>query len=95
MKISKQEVEHVANLAMLKLSDEEIEKYTCQLGQIVEFVEQLNEVDVTGIEPTAHILDIENIFRNDITQESYPRDVMLNNAPSKSGGCYSVPQVVE
>lgn len=95
MKISNEEVRHIAKLAKLSLSDEEVEKYSKELGQIAEFVEQLNEVDISGVAPTAHILDKKNVFRKDEKKESFPREEILKNAPSKEAGCISVPKVVE
>ena len=95
MKISEEEVKHIASLAKLDLSVEEVEKYATQLGEIREFVEKLNEVDITGVKPTAHILDIQNVFRKDEVKDSFPREEILKNAPSKEAGCISVPKVVE
>lgn len=95
MKISEQEVKHIASLAKLHLSEDEVKKYAKELGSIAEFVEQLNEVDITGVKPTAHILDTKNVFRNDERKASYERDEILKNAPSKEAGCISVPKVVE
>lgn len=95
MKISEDEVKHIASLAKLELSDSEVEKYAKDLGSIAEFVEKLNEVDITGVKPTAHILDIKNVFRKDEKKESFPREEILKNAPSKDAGCISVPKVVE
>lgn len=95
MKISEEEVKHIATLARLKFTDNEVTKFTKDLGSIVEFAEQLNEIDVTGVKPTAHILDIQNVFRKDEMHESYDREKLLQNAPTKAAGCISVPQVVE
>ena len=95
MKISEEEVRHIANLARLKFTDEEISKYTKDLASIVEFADELNEVDVKDVMPTAHILDIRNVFRKDEVHSSYDREKLLQNAPSKAAGCISVPQVVE
>lgn len=95
MKISNEEVKHIAKLAKLSLSDEEVEKYSKDLGDIATFVEQLNEIDISGVEPTAHILDKKNVFREDELKESFPREQILKNAPSKEAGCISVPKVVE
>jgi len=95
MKISNEEVKHIAKLAKLSLSDEEVEKYSKDLGDIATFVEQLNEIDISGVEPTAHILDKKNVFRKDEKKESFPREQILKNAPSKEAGCISVPKVVE
>lgn len=95
MKITTDEVKHIASLARLKLSDEEVEKYAKDLGDIAEFVEKLNEVDVEGISPKAHILDIKNVFRKDELKPSYVREELFRNAPSWEAGCISVPKVVE
>lgn len=95
MKISEEEVKHIANLAKLNLSDEEVQKYSKDLGDIASFVEKLNEVDVTGVEPTAHILNIKNVFRKDEVCSTFEREEILKNAPSKEAGCISVPRVVE
>lgn len=95
MKVSEEEVRHIAALARLKFTDEEVTKYTKDLAGIVEFAEQLNEVDVTDIKPTAHILDIHNVFRKDDMRDSYNREKLLQNAPTKVAGCISVPKVVE
>ena len=95
MKISNEEVKHIAKLAKLSLSDDEVEKFSTELGQIAEFVNQLNEVDISGIEPTAHVVDKKNVFRKDEMKDSFPREQILKNAPSKEAGCISVPRVVE
>lgn len=95
MSVSKEEVKHIANLARLIFTDEEIEKYTTDLSNIVDFANTLSEIDVEGVEPTAHILDVKNVFREDITKPSYDREEILSNAPTKDGGCVSVPKVVE
>lgn len=95
MKISEEEVKHIASLAKLNLSEEEVQKYSKDLGEIATFVEKLNEVDVTGVEPTAHILNIKNVFRKDENISTFKREEILKNAPSKEAGCISVPRVVE
>ncbi|MCX8074235.1 MAG: Asp-tRNA(Asn)/Glu-tRNA(Gln) amidotransferase subunit GatC [Clostridia bacterium] len=95
MSVSKEQVKHIANLARLKLSDEELEKYTNSLSDIVDFAESLNEVDVSNVEPTAHILKIQNVFRKDELKESFDREELFKNAPTKESGCISVPKVVE
>ncbi|MNO84962.1 Glutamyl-tRNA(Gln) amidotransferase subunit C [compost metagenome] len=95
MSISKDQVKHVANLARLKLTDEELEKYTVDLSNIVDFAQSLSDIDVSGVEPTAHVLKIKNVFRKDDLKPSYDRDELLKNAPTKEAGCVSVPKVVE
>jgi len=95
MKISKQEVEHVAKLARLELSEEEKDRLTDQLSNILTYVEKLNELDTTGVEPTAHVLDIKNVMRDDIATPSLPQDRALANAPEKAAGHYKVPKIIE
>ena len=95
MKITHEEVKHIAKLAKLSLSEDEVEKYAKDLGDIAGFVEKLNEVDVTGVNPTAHAVDKYNVFRQDELKDSYNRETILKNAPSKEAGCISVPKVVE
>ncbi len=95
MSVSKEDVKHIANLARLELNEEELEKYTKDLGNIVEFANTLSKIDVTGVEPTNHILNIKNVFRKDQLKDSYDREEILMNAPEKQAGCVSVPKVVE
>ena len=95
MKISKQEVEHVAKLARLELTGQEKEKLTDQLSNILTYVEKLNELDTKGVEPTAHVLDINNVMRNDEPGESLTQERALANAPDKAAGHYKVPKIIE
>jgi len=95
MKISKETVEYVANLARLSLTDEQKIKMIDDLDKILEHVDKLNKLDTSGVEPTAHILPIKNVFREDVIQPSYDREVILKNAPMKEDGCFKVPKIVE
>ena len=95
MKITKQEVEHVAKLALLELSEQEKEKLTDQLSNILTYVEKLNELDTKGVEPTSHVLDINNIMRDDVAGESLTQERALANAPEKAAGHYKVPKIIE
>ena len=95
MKISKQEVEHVAKLARLELSEQEKEKLTDQLSNILTYVEKLNELNTASIEPTAHVLDIKNVMRDDVGRPSLTQDRALANAPEKAVGHYKVPKIIE
>ena len=95
MKITKQEVQHVAKLARLELSDQEQEKLTDQLSGILTYVEKLNELDTKGVEPTAHVLDINNVMRDDTIVESLTQERALANAPEKAAGHYKVPRIIE
>lgn len=93
--ITRNDVEYVANLARLTLTEEEIEKMTKELGAIIEFANKLSELNTEGIEPTAHVLNIYNVFRNDEVKPSYPREEILKNAPSHDDVCIKVPKIVE
>ncbi len=95
MSVSKEDVKHIAKLSKLNLTEKELEKYTNELSSIVDFANELSNINVDGVKPTAHILDIKNVFRKDEVQPSYDREEILKNAPSKDAGCVSVPKVVE
>lgn len=95
MSVSKEDVLHIAKLSRLSLTEQELEKYTTDLSNIVNFANELSNIDISDVKPTAHILDIKNVFRKDKVQESYDREEILKNAPTKDAGCISVPKVVE
>ncbi|RCX16588.1 aspartyl/glutamyl-tRNA(Asn/Gln) amidotransferase subunit C [Anaerobacterium chartisolvens] len=95
MKITKETIEHVANLARLNLSEQEKEKLTLEMASIISYVDKLNELDTEGIQPTSHVLPVQNVFREDICSQSFDRDTILSNAPSSEDGCFKVPKVVE
>jgi aspartyl-tRNA(Asn)/glutamyl-tRNA(Gln) amidotransferase subunit C len=92
--LTREDVEKVALLARLKLSDDELALMTAQLGQIVGYVEQLNELNADEVEPMAHAVEITNVFRRDEVDESLPRAAALANAPKADGECYLVPAVL-
>lgn len=95
MQISRQELEHVAKLARLNLTDEEKGKFTDEMAGIIEFVNKMNELDTINIQPTAHVIPINNIFREDIAEPSIDREKILQNAPLQKNGCVVVPKIVE
>lgn len=88
-------VEHIARLARLSLSEQEKKTFSDQLGSILGYVQKLNELDTTGVEPTSHVLDIRNIMREDTPAPSLPADSALLNAPDRSGNFYRVPKIIE
>ena len=94
-KITIKEVEHVANLARLVFNEEEKKKLTEQLGRILDYIEQLNELDTEDVEPTSHVIHIKNVFRPDVVRPSLTRDDALANAPSDVDGLFEVPKIVE
>jgi len=95
MKVTMENIEHVANLARLNLTDDEKRMLTSQMEEIVSYVDKLNELDTSEVEQTAHVMPLKNIFREDRVQESYDREKILANAPSQEDGCFKVPKVVE
>ena len=94
MKITGEEVEHVARLARLDVSAEEIEELTHQINRILLYMEKLNELDTTGVAPTSHAIDLYNAFREDVVQPSLPRDESLRNAPESNEAEFVVPRVI-
>jgi aspartyl-tRNA(Asn)/glutamyl-tRNA(Gln) amidotransferase subunit C len=89
------DIKYVAHLARLKLSTEEETQLGAQLGNILGYIEKLKEVDVTGVEPTAHAFPMVNVFRADEVRSGLSNDDALRNAPKRSGGLFVVPKVVE
>ncbi|MBU4310309.1 Asp-tRNA(Asn)/Glu-tRNA(Gln) amidotransferase subunit GatC [bacterium] len=94
-KITKRDVEYVAKLARLKLSEKEKEKFTRQLDQILKYVDKLNELDTEKVKPTSHVLPLKNVFREDRVGESLKVEKVLENAPEKAKGFFKVPKVIE
>jgi aspartyl-tRNA(Asn)/glutamyl-tRNA(Gln) amidotransferase subunit C len=95
MKVGREAIEHVANLARLNLSEEEKTRLASEMGDIIGYFDKLNELDTTGIKPMEHVIPLRNVFREDEVKKSYDREKILANAPSKADGCFSVPKVVE
>ena len=95
MKISREEVVHVAHLARLELAEAEIERFAGQIGQILEYMETLSQVDTRGVAPTSQAIDLTNAFRPDETTGHLPRESVLTNAPQAEDGCFVVPRVIE
>lgn len=94
MKITKDEVLHVAHLARLTLSDEELTRMTGQLDTILSYFDKLGELDTTGVPATSHVFSVSNAFREDIVQESLPRDEALRNCPRHDGEMFQVPRII-
>jgi len=94
MKITKEEILHVAHLARLEIGEAAIEKFAAQIGNILEYVDLLNQADTAGVRPTSHALALSNAFREDVETQHLPREVSLGNAPEQEGGNFLVPKVV-
>jgi aspartyl-tRNA(Asn)/glutamyl-tRNA(Gln) amidotransferase subunit C len=91
MAITKEEVLHVARLARLELSDHEIDRFTGQLSAILEAVAKVSELDLSDVEPTAHPLDLVNVWAEDDPRPCLSLDDALANAPEREGGFFEVP----
>jgi len=91
--ITVKDVEHVAKLARLQLSEDEKEKFTKQLGDILKYVEQMNEVDTTGVEPMAHAFDVVNVMREDEVVIEQTKEELMANAPEEENGFFRVPKI--
>ena len=92
--ISAEQVAHLANLARIALTEEEIEHLTAELGQIMQAVEKVSEVATPDVPPTSHPIPMHNVFRDDALTASMPRDAALANAPKRDSECYGVPAVL-
>jgi aspartyl-tRNA(Asn)/glutamyl-tRNA(Gln) amidotransferase subunit C len=88
-------IEEIAMLARLELSEEEKKLFSGQLESIIQYIDKLNELDTTSVEPTAHVLPIKNVFRKDEPAPSLPKEKALQNAPDASESFYRVPKIIE
>jgi len=89
--IDRDQVLHVAKLARLELSDQEVEQMASELSGILEHVDRISELDLDGVEPTSHVVELENVLRADEPTPSLERDVALRNAPDPVDGAFRVP----
>jgi aspartyl-tRNA(Asn)/glutamyl-tRNA(Gln) amidotransferase subunit C len=94
MRITQNEVIHVAKLARLNLTQEELEKMTGQLDTILSYVAKLDELDTKNILPMTHAFSVSNAFRDDVVQDSLPRNEALANCPQTNGECFIVPRII-
>ena len=93
--ITKEQVEHVAKLARLELTEEEKTLYTKQLSQILDYIDQLNKVETKGVEPMTQPIPTVNVMREDIVKKQYQREDLLKNAPQEEYGFFRVPKIGE
>ena len=92
--LSKDDVIHVAKLSRLRLSDDEIEHFGKQLSDVLGYMSKLNELDVEGVEPMAHALDVTNVWRQDTPEPGMDTDTALGNAPQRADAFFQVPKVL-
>ena len=95
MSITKKEVEHLAKLARLTLTDEEKDRLTKEMGSIIEFAQKLDGTDYNSVQPTMHANSKTNVFREDEIKPSFKASEILQNAPQEDEGCFVVPRTVE
>jgi aspartyl-tRNA(Asn)/glutamyl-tRNA(Gln) amidotransferase subunit C len=89
--IEREQVLHVARLARLRLSEKEVERMVGELSGILEHVDRIGNLDLEGVEPTSHVVALENVLRPDEPRPSLPRDVALASAPEPQGGAFRAP----
>ena len=92
--ISRREVEHIAWLAHIELTEEEKELFTKQLNEILEYFRKIDEAETEGVPPTYHVLDLVNVYREDEVEESLPKGDALKNAPKKERGFFKAPKII-
>ncbi len=88
------DIEYVARLARLSLTESEKERFRKDLAEILAYVGKLNQIDTELIPPTSHVLSVQNVFRDDEVLPSLPKDVVLANAPQKKEGLFKVPKII-
>lgn len=89
--IDREQALHVARLARLELSDEEVERYAAELSKVVDYIEKIEELDLEDVRPTSHVVDVTNVLRADEPRPSLPREVALASAPDVAEGGFRVP----
>lgn len=94
MALSKEEVLKIAGLARLEFKEEEVEKFRVQLNNILDYVEKLSEINVEGVEPLSHSVELSNAFREDVVKQSIPNKLAVENAPAEEDGAFIVPKIV-
>ena len=95
MRISKEDIEHIASLARLHLTEGEKDLFGLQLSSILDYMEKLNELDTIDVEPTSHVLPLNNVMRDDVSGPSIQREDALMNAPDHTDKFFRVPKIIE
>jgi len=95
VEFTREQIDQVARLARIELSNAERELFGAQLASILAYFAKLDELDTSQVEPTAHAMGLTNVFREDVEQPSTPREAILANAPARAYGCYLVPKILD
>ncbi len=93
--ISDETIEYVGILAKLELSDEQKEQAKQDMGNMLDYIDRLNELDTTGVEPMSHVFPVQNVFREDVVSNGDTREQLLSNAPAQKDGMFMVPKTFE
>ena len=93
--ITKKDVQYIAHLSRIHLTDEEIERFTTNLEDILGYIEKLNKLDVSNVKPTSHVLPLKNVFRKDEPRPSLDQKDVVKLSKESNKGAFKVPQVVE
>ena len=93
--ITKEQVNHIAHLSRLEIQEDEVDGYIEKLGKVVDLFNELNSVDTENIKPTYHVLDLVNVFREDVAQEGMNREEVLKNSKETEAGQFKVPTIIE
>ena len=94
MSVTIKDVEHIAKLAKLEVSESEKEKFTHQMNEILDHMETLNKLDTSNVEPLSQVIELHNVFREDEVKPSTPTEIALQNAPDKTEKHFKVPKVI-
>lgn len=95
MAINKDTVKYVADLARIELSEKELESFTGQLDRILDYVAKLNKLNISGIEPTSHVLQMKNVYREDSVKKSLDASEVIKNSPAKDNNLFKVPKIID
>ncbi len=95
MAVTIKDVEHIAKLAKLEFNEDEKAKFTEQFNEILAFMEKLNELDTSKVEPLSHVIELQNVFRDDAVKQSLATEEALKNAPAKTEKFFKVPKVID
>ena len=94
MKLDKEQIIHIATLARLGLSNDDIEMFSTQLSEVLDNFDILKQIDTTNVQPAAQIISIQNVFRDDKVKKSIPQEQVLDNAPMKEDNCFKVQAIL-
>ena len=94
MAISEKDIAYIAELSELELTSEEAAQYAGSLNSIIDYMEQLQELDTSGVEPTTHVLQLQNVFREDVVKPGLSREEALQNAPNRTETSFKVPKIL-